>query len=177
MNTYKCTLYIILILSIFIACNKDSTSRVERKEIIKTIISYEVNAPFSIIRRCKINNRYLVYNNYNNSIRLDDSLRYKVDSQIEVFEITKQYKREITKKIETDFDTNIFYLIDRNKHVDNRSPSVINMFISKPIKYLKYYFSQLDFNDWSSGYGTKYVLKKEPNGKFIVIFSKLVWLS
>jgi hypothetical protein len=165
--------YMIFLIFQLLACSRSSTTKIEREEVIKTIITYEENDPFSLINKCKRNNKYVLYNDYNDTIILDDNFRSKVDSQINIFEIKQQYKREFAKQI--DIDTKQFYSIDRIKDFNNKSPCSLSF--SRPIKYLGYYFSTIDFNDWASGHSTTYVLKKNTEGKFIIIFSQVMRLN
>lgn len=173
MRKIKYFLYIAFLTIQLSSCSRSSTTLIERDEVIKAIISYEENEPFSLIKRCKKDNKYLLYNDYNDTILLDDNFRSKVDSQINIFEIRSQYKREFVKHI--DFDTNHYFTISRIKDFNNKSPCSLSF--SRPIKYLGYYFCAIDFNDWASGHGTTYVLKKNFEDKFVIIYSEVMWLN
>lgn len=172
MQKFKYLLYIAFLTNQLSACSKSTTTISERDAVIKAIISYEENNPLSLIKRCKRDNKYILYNDYNDTILLDDYFRSKVDSRINIFQIRHQYKREFVKQI--DIDTNNYYTIDRINDFNNKSHCVLSF--SRPVKHEGYYFCEMDFNDWASGHGTTYVLKRNSEDSMILIFHKEMWL-
>lgn len=156
---------------IFLGCMRKSTTTNEKSEIITAIINEEVRIPLNETSRFLVNDKYRLYNDYNDTLYLSNSM-YKIIPDVEEKTIADHYRLNYLKNKNVDFNTSKFSLIKRINNFDNKSLPSISF--SLPINYKNYYLINLEYHDWSSGKLIFYVLKQTPTHEFEITLRDII---
>jgi hypothetical protein len=165
----KAILLSLFLVLLFQRCNTNSGSLTVREQdkLFHAAIKIEEDSLFSVISGAKHGFYYMVGEQFIDSIFIDSGVNI-IDKNINTQEIQRQYKRrlkESNKLISDSFD--IVRIVD----FSNKSPEFLSF--SKPIKYLNYYFINVSYNSWSSGYSTFLVLEKKDVGNFKLLYRRV----
>jgi hypothetical protein len=137
----------------------------EQNKLFQIVIKIEEDSGFSLVTRAKHGFNYMVGEEFIDSIYLDSNIIHLVDKNIDLEEIQKQYKKSIkesNKLISDSFD------MVRIVQFSNKTPEFLSF--SKPIKYLQYYFINIKYNSWSSGYSSFLVFEKKGSDNFKILY-------
>jgi len=156
----------VLFLSLF-GCRTSNSSLTteEQNKLFQFVIKIEEDSGYSLVARAKHGLNYMVGEQFIDSIYLDSDFIRLVDKNIDPEEIQKKYKKSIkesNKLISNSFD------IVRIVQFSNKSPEFLSF--SKPIKYSQYYFINIKYNSWSSGYSAFLVLEKKGSDNFKILY-------
>jgi hypothetical protein len=147
--------------------NNDSLTVKEQDKLFRTVIKIEEDSLLSVIIGAKHGFYYMIGDQFLDSIYIDSGVNL-IDKNINTQEIQNNYKKalkENSKLISDSFD--IVHIVD----FSNKSPEFLSF--SKPIKYLNYYFINVSYNSWSSGYSTFLVLEKKDSDNFKLLYRRV----
>ena len=140
----------------------------EQGKLIQFAIRVEEDSLLSVVTGAKHGFYYMVGEQFQDSIYLDSVGIEMVDKKIKIKEIQRQYRlaiKESSKLISDSFD--LVNFVD----FSNKSPEFLSF--SKPVKYLKYYFINISYNSWSSGYSSFLILEKKDLDNFKLVYRRV----
>ena len=161
---------IILFVSLF-GCktgSTDSLTTYEQNKLLQFAIKIEEDSLMSVIGGAKHGLYYMVGEQFQDSIYFDTAGIYLIDKNINLQEIQLKYKNEIKKcneLVSNNFD------IVRFVKFSGRSPEFLSF--SKPIKYLDYYFLNLSYNSWFSGYSSFLIIEMKEKGNYKLVYRRI----
>jgi len=161
---------ILFFLILFLGCktNNDILSCEEQTQMFNTIIKMEKDSSFGMIVAAKYGSYFLLNDQFNDTIYLDNNTISLIDKSINFKAIQKQYRKTLNKNKRLVSDSfNLIHLIEYS----NKTPEFLSF--SKPFKYLKYYFVNFRYYSWSSGYDSILILEKSGSGQFKIIYRRV----
>lgn len=168
-NVMRAILFSLVLFLLLQRCNTNNgyLTVKEQDSLFHAVIKIEEDSLLSVISGAKHGFYYMVGEQFLDSIFIDSDVKI-IEKNINTQEIQRQYKKmvkESNKLISDSFD--IVRIID----FSNKSPEFLSF--SKPIKYLNYYFVNVSYNSWSSGYSVFLVLEKKDVKEFKLIYRRV----
>ena len=150
--------------------NRESLSLTteEQDKILQFAVKVEKDSSWAMITRAKHGFYYMVDYQFQDSIYLDSSAIHLIDKNINVQEIKNQYKKAIKENNKLISDS--FYIL-HSIDFSNRYFEFLSF--SKPIRYSKYYFINVSYNSWASGYSTFLILEKKDENSFNILYRQV----